>query len=116
MFRLSAVLVGALLLTGGPAHAQKARYSRTQEVKVDVKLSDRVKPSAPKTDLPKAAPEVTADQVLSIEGQVGDIRKEQVQILDDLIEESFRAVSAAQAGLGAPSATAYTPHPVVGFR
>jgi TolA-binding protein len=83
-----AVIATPHLASAQPA-APRAKYGagRNADIKVNVKLSDRVKPSAPKTDLPKAAPEITADQVLSIEGAVGDIRKEQVQILDDLIED-----------------------------
>jgi len=82
-----AVIATPTLATAQPAPRAKYGAGRNTDIKVNVKLSDRVKPSAPKTDLPKAAPEITADQVLSIEGQVGDIRKEQVQILDDLIED-----------------------------
>jgi tetratricopeptide (TPR) repeat protein len=88
LFATAALALAVFATSGSPtAFAQRAKYTRNSDVKINVKLSDRVKPSAPKTDLPKAAPEVSADQVLSIQGQVGDIRKEQVQILDDLIED-----------------------------
>jgi TolA-binding protein len=81
-----AVIATPLVASAQPA---KAKYGagRNADIKVNVKLSDRVKPSAPKTDMPAAAPEITADQVLTIEAAVGDIRKEQVQILDDLIQD-----------------------------
>ena len=81
-----AVIATPLVASAQPA---KAKYGagRNADIKVNVKLSDRVKPSAPKTNQPAAAPEITADQVLTIEAAVGDIRKEQVQILDDLIAD-----------------------------
>src|ERR1043165_1263183 len=86
-------VVGALL--GGTsvptrAGAQKPKYTRTQDLKVDVKLSERVKPIVPKDpkEQQQQQPELTADQVLSIEGLVGDIRSEQEQILADLISKT----------------------------
>jgi TolA-binding protein len=82
------VIVGALALST-TAWAQKAKYTRQQDVKVEVKLSDRVKPIQPKAqDAKEQQPELTADQVLSIEGLVGDIRGEQEQILADLISKT----------------------------
>jgi tetratricopeptide (TPR) repeat protein len=81
-----ALIATPLVASGQPARA-KYGSGRNADIKVNVKLSDRVKPSAPKTDLPAAAPDVTADQVLNIEAAVGDIRKEQVQLLDDMIED-----------------------------
>jgi tetratricopeptide (TPR) repeat protein len=77
----------AALLPGASAWAQKAKYTRTQDVKVDVKLSERVKPIVAKDakDASQQQPELTADQVLAVEGLVGAIRAEQEQILVDLI-------------------------------
>ena len=40
-------VVGALLFSTS-AWAQKPKYTRTQDLKVDVKLSERVKPIVPK--------------------------------------------------------------------
>ncbi len=91
MSRIKLAMMGLLLLSLQPvaAHAQKAKYTRTQDVKVDVKLSDRVKPIAPKPKDPKDnVPTLTADAVLSIEGLVGNIRGEQEQILADLIQQT----------------------------
>jgi tetratricopeptide (TPR) repeat protein len=84
------VIAGALLLGSHAAWAQKAKYTRTQDLKVDVKLSDRVKPIQPKGqgEAKEAQPELSADQVLSIEGLVGDIRSEQEQILGELIAKT----------------------------
>jgi TolA-binding protein len=84
---LALALAIPLAASAQPAPRAKYGQGRNADIKVNVKLSDRVKPKAPRTDQPKAAPDITADQVLSIEGAVGDIRQEQVQILDDLIED-----------------------------
>ncbi len=87
-FLLPATL-GLLLASTPTAFAQKAKYTRTQDVKIDVKLSDRTKPIQVKPADPKAnQPALTADQVLSIEGLVGNIRGEQEQILADLIRDT----------------------------
>jgi tetratricopeptide (TPR) repeat protein len=78
-------------LAASTAYAQKkANYTRSQDnVKINVKLSDRVKPIQPKKQAPKEQkPELSADQVLSIEGLVGNIRAEQEQILADLIQNT----------------------------
>ena len=87
--RLSQFLGASLVVLGlgaSSANAQsKAKNSRTVDVKVDVKISDRVKPPAPKEQGKAAAPQLTADSVLAIEGLVGEIRAEQVAILTDLI-------------------------------
>jgi TolA-binding protein len=80
------LLVVAIVSLPLVASAQRAKYTRNTDVKIDVKLSERTKPKA--VEAPKqAVPEITADQVLTIEGKVGDIRTEQVQILDSLIED-----------------------------
>ncbi|HVK72416.1 MAG TPA: tetratricopeptide repeat protein [Kofleriaceae bacterium] len=85
---LSLSLVGASSLLAGTASAQKARYTRQTQVKVDVKLSDRTKPKAPKKDDSAKGPSITADQVLELEGAVGDIRTEQIQLLESLIDDT----------------------------
>ncbi len=87
--RSSLALVAMLALSSTPAFAQKAKYTRNQDVKIDVKLSDRTKPLQAKTPDPKEQkPTLSADQVLSIEGLVGEIRSEQEQILADLIRDT----------------------------
>lgn len=85
-WKMNLALVGVMVL-GTSAWAQKSKYTRQQDLKVEVKLSDRVKPIVAKPPDPKEQqrPELNADQVLSIEGLVGDIRTEQEQILADLI-------------------------------
>jgi TolA-binding protein len=83
--------VTALLLSGSVAWGQgaKPKYSRQQDVKIDVKLSDRVKPIQQKTpDKKELAPSLNADDVLSIEGLVGNIRNEMEAILGQIIENT----------------------------
>jgi hypothetical protein len=81
------IVTFALVAMVGTAAAQKTRYTRTTSVKVDVKLSERTKPKQ-KTDSTPKGPSVTADMVLELEGAVGDIRKEQIQLLETLIEDT----------------------------
>ena len=91
MTKMKLAILGVLALSGATtsAWAQKPRYSRTQDVKIDVKLSDRVKPIAPKVqDKKDIQPTLSADDVLSIEGLVGNIRNEQEMILADLISQT----------------------------
>jgi TolA-binding protein len=81
------LLAGPNSAKAQPAPVNKAKNTRNVDVKVDVKLSDRVKPL--QKEAPKVAqPELTADKVLSIEGLVGDLRNEQTQILIDLIQDT----------------------------
>src|SRR5688572_2914924 len=89
MSKLKVVLMAALLAMPGAAMAQ-GKYKRdTTNVKVDVKLSDRVKPIQPKAqNKSEFKPELTADAVLSIEGLVSNIRNEQEAILAKLIDST----------------------------
>jgi tetratricopeptide (TPR) repeat protein len=82
------LVILATLLVPALAHAD-AKYKRSQDVKVDVKLSDRVKPIQQNTGAKsEMKPELSADQVLNVEGLVGNIRSEQEQILVDLIAQT----------------------------
>ncbi|MDB4962045.1 MAG: Tetratricopeptide repeat protein [Myxococcales bacterium] len=88
MNRMKLATLGVLLVStvSSVALAQKAKYTRTQDVKIDVKLSDRVKPITPKAEDKKdVQPSLSADDILSIEGLVGNIRGEQEQILAQII-------------------------------
>jgi hypothetical protein len=88
MSKLKLALVAALLASSSGAWAD-AKYKRTQDVKVQVNLSDRVKPIQPKAqEKSEFKPELTADAVLSIEGLVSNIRNEQEAILAQLIEST----------------------------
>jgi len=88
MSKLKLVIVATTLLGSSSAFAE-AKYKRAQDVRIDVKLSDRVKPV---TTTPKAKsefkPELSADAVLSIEGLVSNIRNEQEAILAKLIDST----------------------------
>jgi len=88
MSKMNVVLVATLLASSSGAWAD-GKYKRQQDVKVNVTLSDRVKPIAPKTqNASEFKPELNADQVLSIEGLVTNIRNEQEQILAQLIDQT----------------------------
>lgn len=88
MTRMKLAILGVLVMSTS-ALAQKPKYTRQQDVKIDVKLSDRVKPIQVKTpDKKELQPTLSADDVLSIEGLVGSIRGEQEQILADLIQQT----------------------------
>src|SRR5690242_2383101 len=88
MSKLKLAIVAALLASSSTVWAD-AKYKRTQDVKVDVKLSDRVKPVQPKAqNKSEFKPELTADAVLSIEGLVSNIRNEQEAILAKLIDST----------------------------
>lgn len=88
MSKVKLLLVAALLATSSNAMGD-AKYKRTQDVKVDVKLSDRVKPIQVKPqNKSEFKPELTADAVLSIEGLVSNIRNEQEAILAKLIDST----------------------------
>jgi TolA-binding protein len=83
-----AILAATLVASTPLAHAD-GKYKRSTDVKVDVKLSDRVKPiqQGPQNKS-EVKPELSADQVLNVEGLVGNIRAEQEQILVDLITQT----------------------------
>jgi tetratricopeptide (TPR) repeat protein len=81
-------VIAALISTAAPAYAQKHKYSRPQDVTVNVKLSERSKPkagAAPKVD---DRPVFDADLALSIEGLRGKFQAEQEQILRNLIKDT----------------------------
>jgi tetratricopeptide (TPR) repeat protein len=62
---------------------------RNSDLKVDVKLSDRVKPIETKPkDKSEFKPELNADAILNVEGEVSTIRNEQEQILAQLIDQT----------------------------
>ncbi|TMQ04372.1 MAG: tetratricopeptide repeat protein, partial [Deltaproteobacteria bacterium] len=87
--KLNLAVLGVLVATTG-ARADRPKYTRQSDVKVDVKLSDRVKPIVPKDPKDKQQEDLplSADQVLAVEGLVGEIRTEQEAILIDLIDKT----------------------------
>jgi hypothetical protein len=74
-------------LAATPAHADRAKYSRKQNVIIDVKLSERVKPVQPTSAAPPK-PIVTADALLEIEEHAQPIRRDQEAILEKLVRET----------------------------
>lgn len=89
-----AIVLGSILALGvglahaPPASAQKAKYTRSTQVKVNVKLSDRTRPLVADKKEKQAAPELSADEILNVEGAVGEIREDQIMLLQALIEET----------------------------
>jgi len=79
-------LLGFLIVT--PAYAQKSKYTRSQDVRVDVKLSDRTRPIQPKPTASEGKPGVSGEVALSIEGLRGKFQVEQERILRDLIKQT----------------------------
>ncbi len=88
MSRMKHLIVAAALLAS-PSVRADSKYKRNQDVKINVQLSDRVKPVQTKPqDKSEFKPELTADAVLSIEGLVSNIRNEQEAILAKLIDST----------------------------
>ena len=77
----------ALLLATSLVHADPPRYSRKQNVVIDVKLSSRVKPTAP-TPPPPTKPVVTATAIIEAEMTTQPIRRDQEAILEKLVADT----------------------------
>ncbi|MBK7538092.1 MAG: tetratricopeptide repeat protein [Myxococcales bacterium] len=87
--KIRAAIACLVLASASTAWAQKPKYTRASEVKINVKISDRVKPlETGKEPAASKQPSITADQILNIEGLVGEIREEQAAILFDLIKNT----------------------------
>ena len=91
MVRSNKLVILGVLLSSTSTWAEpvlKAKYTRQQDIKVEVKFSDRTKPIVPKDpkDQQQQDQPLSADQVLAVEGLVGGIRAEQEQILVNLIQ------------------------------
>jgi tetratricopeptide (TPR) repeat protein len=81
--------IAAMILGGGIASAQKPKYTRNTQVKVKVNLSERTRPLVAQDGKQKQAlPELSADEIMNVEGKVGDIREDQIQLLKALIDET----------------------------
>jgi tetratricopeptide (TPR) repeat protein len=81
-------LVVFALLLGSAAYAQKTKYTRSQDLKVEVKQTDRTKPARPKPKPTEDKPVITGEAALSIEGLKGTFQAQQEQILKDLIKDT----------------------------
>src|SRR5687768_4611193 len=88
MRRIILTAAALLLGTAVTASAQKPKYTRTTQVKVNVKLNERTRPLVAKEEKKQALPELSADEILQVEGAVGEIREDQIQLLQALIEET----------------------------
>jgi tetratricopeptide (TPR) repeat protein len=87
--RWAAVALAAIVTVPAQSAWAGGRYERSVPVKVHVKISDKTRAIQPKTPEPKdAVPELSSDQVLQVEGKVGAIRKEQVVLLTNLIDDT----------------------------
>jgi hypothetical protein len=80
------LIVIAATVLAIPAAADPPRFKRNVHVRVDVKLSDRVKPRQ-HTPAPPAVP-ISADGILQIEERTQPIRREQERVLERLIRET----------------------------
>lgn len=82
--------VAALLVIGSATtgFAQKPKYTRNTQVKVNVKLSDRTRPLVENKKEKQALPQLSADEILQVEGAVGEIREDQIMLLQALIDET----------------------------
>jgi len=81
----TALLVIALCAT--TAHADRAKYSRKQNVVVPVNLSNRVKPIEPKAK-PSTGPVATPDDIMLAQERQQPLRREQEAILEKLIKDA----------------------------
>jgi TolA-binding protein len=88
-------LLGLVIAAPAAAEGQKHKYTRPQDVKVPVNVSDRSKPIQVKAD-PKAPEKpvisrelvIDAELALAIEGLRGKFQTEQEEILRDLIKQT----------------------------
>ena len=78
------LLAAAAASTAAPARADKFSHTATAQPRGE--LSARVKPPAPTPDRTPAHPAVTGDQMLHIEGLLGEVHVEQEHILVGLIQ------------------------------
>ena len=98
-YTTSLLALAAFGVLATPSLAEETKYKRQTQVKVDVKMSDRVRPSTPSGDDKPKGPSISADEVLEIQGAVGAIRQEQIQLLEDLIEETSDSDATEKADL-----------------
>ncbi|MEZ4399400.1 MAG: tetratricopeptide repeat protein [Kofleriaceae bacterium] len=87
-YTTSLLALAALGAMVAPARSEETKYKRSNQVKVDVKMSDRVRPSTPTDDGKPKGPTISADEMLEIGVAVGDIRAEQIQLLQQLIDDT----------------------------
>jgi TolA-binding protein len=90
MSRIVSCVLGlaAFTVLAGTAEAQKPKHTRKSEVKINVKISERTRPLVAKENKKDVVPELSADEILQVEGTVGEIREDQIVLIEALIEET----------------------------
>ncbi len=87
-WKVALITAVTVVATVSVASAQtRPKYTRQTQVKVNVKLSDRTRPLVAK-DVPVAAPDFSADEVLEIEGAKKEIQDAVIQQLEMLIDDT----------------------------
>jgi len=79
--------VALAIAIAAPAYAEHPKYTRKQNVVIDVKLSSRVTPKQP-AEAPKPEPTLTPDDILRIQDEAQPLRREQEAILEKLIKDT----------------------------
>ena len=82
----SPILVGLIIGALAATAAANPKYTRRQDLHIDVKTSSRTRP-APPVAKPRG-PEVDADDILALEDKAEPLRKEQQAILIQLVHDT----------------------------
>ncbi len=79
------VAISALTHTLTPVvvHAEAPKFTHDSRVTLDVKLTERTQPPARRDEPPR--PGIGSDDALRVEGLLGDIHAEQIEVLRTLI-------------------------------
>src|ERR1051325_5168167 len=75
-----------IAMTVSTAYAQPPKYTRKQDVKIDVKQTARTRPLAPPDNT--ATPVRRPDDIMLAEERAQPIRDEQAQVLEKLVRET----------------------------
>jgi tetratricopeptide (TPR) repeat protein len=83
-------IVGAVVFSclAGDAGAETPRYRRDPKLKVDVHLTERTRPKARPAPATADRPRVSPEELLAHEGEVRDLRLEQIRLLDELVADT----------------------------
>ena len=86
---VTAVLCALAFVITGTAYAQAPKHTRDKKIKIKVKQSERTKKMKPrKRKKFEIKPELTSDDILKIQGKAAYFKKQQIQVLKDLILET----------------------------
>lgn len=83
---MPARILVAVVALAATASADPPRYARRHDLKIDAKLSDRVKPRPIATTPSK--PAVSADAILAAEGAATILRQQQEAVLEQLVRDT----------------------------